>query len=235
MEKVSGAVSGALSDALDRQSPSLAAAKKYQERFLSKNRINSNCRVYISDEMFDLLNRMVAAVGKNSGFGRELCHRDSARTRGATPRVNQRYLFHQYPASVLMEVLLIVALLASNIYLIGKVLKRPAEKHPPAPATNSEETPSPASSGPDDDSLVGRSHYDMDRLNALIDAKVNSRVDEKVDEIVTRIRTELTSPEDVGLPPEEPAQPEQGEDYSTGETRRGFHPPYCGRVIRRRP
>lgn len=63
-----------------------------------------------------------------------------------------------------MEVLLIVALLASNIYLIGKVLKRPAEKHPPAPATNSEETPSPASSGPDDDSLVGRSHYDMDRL-----------------------------------------------------------------------
>lgn len=108
-----------------------------------------------------------------------------------------------------MEVLLIVALLASNIYLIGKVLKKPAEKHPPAPATNSEETPSPASSEPDDDSLVGRSHYDMDRLNSLIDAKVNSRVDEKVDEIVTRIRTELTSPEDVGLPPEEPAQPEQ--------------------------
>lgn len=65
MEKVSGAVSGALSDALDRQSPSLATAKNYQERFLSKNRINSNCRVYISDEMFDLLNRMVAAVGKN--------------------------------------------------------------------------------------------------------------------------------------------------------------------------
>lgn len=70
-----------------------------------------------------------------------------------------------------MEVLLIVALLASNIYLIGKVLKKPAEKHPPAPATNSEETPSPALSGSDDDSLVGRSHYDMDRLNALIDAK----------------------------------------------------------------
>lgn len=66
MEKVSGAVSGALSDALDRQSPSLAAAKNYQERFLSKNRINSNCRVYISEEMFALLNRMVAAVGKNN-------------------------------------------------------------------------------------------------------------------------------------------------------------------------
>ena len=109
-----------------------------------------------------------------------------------------------------MEVLLIVALLASNIYLIGKVLKKPAKGQPPAPGANTEEVPSTASSSePDDDSLVGRSHYDMDRLNALIDAKVNSRVDEKVDEIVTRIRTELTSPEDVGLPPEEPAQPEQ--------------------------
>lgn len=108
-----------------------------------------------------------------------------------------------------MEVLLIVALLASNIYLIGKVLKKPAKVQPPVQATTPEDTPSSASSSePDDDSLVGRSHYDMDRLNALIDAKVNSRLDEKVDEIVTRVKTELTSPEDVGLPPEEPEQTE---------------------------
>lgn len=107
-----------------------------------------------------------------------------------------------------MEVLLIVALLASNIYLIGKVLRKPAEGQPPASAANPEDAPSHASSGPDDDSLVGRSHYDMDRLNALIEAKVNSRLDEKVDEIVTRVKTELTSPEYVGLPPEEPEQPE---------------------------
>ncbi len=107
-----------------------------------------------------------------------------------------------------MEVLLIVALLASNIYLIGKVLKKPAKGQPPAPATNTEDTPSTASSEADDDSLVGRSHYDMDRLNALIDAKVNSRLDEKVDEIVTRVKTELTSPEDVGLSPEETEQTE---------------------------
>ena len=105
-----------------------------------------------------------------------------------------------------MEVLLIVALLASNIYLIGKVLKKPAKGQPPAPATNTEDTPSTALSEPDDDSLLGRSHYDMDRLNALIDAKVNSRLDEKFDEIVTRVKTELTSPEDVGLSPEEPEQ-----------------------------
>lgn len=107
-----------------------------------------------------------------------------------------------------MEVLLIVALLASNIYLIGKVLKKPAKGQPPAPATNTEDTPSTASSEADDDSLVGRSHYDMDRLNALIEAKVNSRLDEKVDEIVTRVKTELTSPEDVGLSPEETEQTE---------------------------
>lgn len=107
-----------------------------------------------------------------------------------------------------MEVLLIVALLASNIYLIGKVLKKPAKEQPTAPAANTEDAPSTASSEPDDDSLVGRSHYDMDRLNALIEAKVNSRLDEKVDEIVTRVKTELTSPEDVGLPPEDPEQTE---------------------------
>lgn len=63
MEKVSGAVSEALSEAIDRQSPAIAAVKKYQERFLSNNRIKSCKRVYISEEMFMLLNRLVAAVG----------------------------------------------------------------------------------------------------------------------------------------------------------------------------
>lgn len=101
-----------------------------------------------------------------------------------------------------MELLVIIALLASNIFLIGRVLKKPET------ATGKTETPAPSESPPvqqnaDDDDLVGRSHVDMDRINALIDAKVNSRVDEKVDEIVTRVKTELTSPEDVGLPTDE--------------------------------
>ena len=65
MEKVSGAVSGALSDALDRHSPAMAAARKYQERFLSNNRLADNRRVYISAEMHALLTRIVAAVGKD--------------------------------------------------------------------------------------------------------------------------------------------------------------------------
>ena len=101
-----------------------------------------------------------------------------------------------------MELLVIIALLASNIFLIGRVLKKPDT------ATCKTETPAPKESPPiqqdtDDDDLVGRSHVDMDRINALIDAKVNSKVEEKVDEIVTRVKTELTSPEDVGLPIEE--------------------------------
>ncbi len=66
MEKVSGAVSGALSDALDRQSPSLAAAKKYQERFLSNNRIKANKRVYITDDMYEIISKVVSAVGKDT-------------------------------------------------------------------------------------------------------------------------------------------------------------------------
>ena len=101
-----------------------------------------------------------------------------------------------------MELLVIIALLASNIFLIGRVLKKPGT------GTGKTEIPAPSESPPvqqntDDDDLIGRSHVDMDRINALIDAKVNSKVDEKVDEIVTRVKTELTSPEDVGLPAEE--------------------------------
>ena len=64
MEKVAGAVSGGLSEALERQSPSLGAARKYQERFLSNNRLADNKRVYISSELHSFLTRMVAAVGK---------------------------------------------------------------------------------------------------------------------------------------------------------------------------
>lgn len=101
-----------------------------------------------------------------------------------------------------MELLVIIALLASNIFLIGRVLKKPDT------ATGKTGTPAPNESPPiqqdtDDDDLIGRSHVDMDHINALIDAKVNSKVEEKVDEIVTRVKTELTSPEDVGLPAEE--------------------------------
>lgn len=101
-----------------------------------------------------------------------------------------------------MELLVIIALLASNLFLIGRVLKKNDT------ATGKTGTPAPNESPPiqqntDADDLVGRSHVDINHINALIDAKVNSKVEEKVDEIVTRVKTELTSPEDVGLPTEE--------------------------------
>lgn len=100
-----------------------------------------------------------------------------------------------------MELLVIIALLASNLFLIGRVLKKPdieiGKTETPAPDKDT-----PIQQGADDEDLVGRSHVDMERINALIDAKVKSQVDEKVDEIVTRVKTELTSPEDVGLPTE---------------------------------
>lgn len=98
MEKVSGAVTDALSDALERQSPSLAAAKKYQERFLSKNRIYSNNRVYISPEMFSMLTKMVAVVGKEKtsigGYLTEIVREHMERHRDS---INAIYLTNTQP------------------------------------------------------------------------------------------------------------------------------------------
>lgn len=65
MEKVSGAVSGALADTLHQQSPSLAAAQKYRERFMSNNRINSLSRICIAEDVFKVVERLVSAVGKD--------------------------------------------------------------------------------------------------------------------------------------------------------------------------
>lgn len=98
MGKVSGALSEALSDALEMQSPSLAAAKKYQERFLSGNRINSICRVYISEDMFQLLNRLVGAVGKETAsvgyYVTEIVREHMERNRDS---INDIYLTNTQP------------------------------------------------------------------------------------------------------------------------------------------
>ncbi len=98
MEKVSGAVSGALSDALDRQSPSLAAAKKYQERFLSNNRIKANKRVYITDDMYEIISKVVSAVGKDTvslgNFVTEIVREHLERNRDS---INAIYLTNTQP------------------------------------------------------------------------------------------------------------------------------------------
>ena len=103
-----------------------------------------------------------------------------------------------------MELPVIIALLASNIFLIGRVLKKPES------TTTAESSPKAAEPFkvenvmPDADDLVGRSHVDMERINALIEAKVaaaNTKVTADIERL-NRVVAELTRPEDVGMEPE---------------------------------
>lgn len=100
-----------------------------------------------------------------------------------------------------MELLLIIALLASNLLLIGRVLKKPEAKSE-AKTPSQVDEPSPVEvPAADDDDIVGRSHVDMDRINALIDARVaaaNTKVNADIERL-NRVVAELTRPEDVGL------------------------------------
>lgn len=110
-----------------------------------------------------------------------------------------------------MKYILILTLLASNIFLIGRFLKK-ADPKPPAPTpesppTEAKKTESPAPPPNDEDTLITKSIVDLSRINALIEAKVKAKVANMVDEMVERVVQEMTKPEDVGLPPEEPEQP----------------------------
>lgn len=110
-----------------------------------------------------------------------------------------------------MELLLIALLLVSNLFLIGRFLKKSeskppsAESSPPSPpAEDKNETSAPARSD-DSDSLISKSIVDLSRIQSLIESKVKARVANMVDEMVERAVLEMTKPEDVGLPPEDPA------------------------------
>ncbi|MDE5822462.1 MAG: hypothetical protein K2H63_08290 [Paramuribaculum sp.] len=92
-----------------------------------------------------------------------------------------------------MEVLLIVALLASNLYLIGKVLKK-NETNVPEPSPPKNDFQLPISDDDKSNSLIGRSHVDKALLQII---------HEEVKDEVARVRKEFTSPEDVGLEQEE--------------------------------
>lgn len=107
-----------------------------------------------------------------------------------------------------MEYILILTLLASNIFLIGRFLKK-ADNKPPAPTPDPPlaEEKKPESQVPppnDEDTLITKSIVDLSRINALIESKVKAKVANMVDEMVERVVQEMTKPEDVGLPPEEP-------------------------------
>ena len=124
-----------------------------------------------------------------------------------------------------METLLIIALLAGNIFLIGKVMRK-LSSPPPKPDANSDARPDSSvdkatetadaniddshsedySEDKEDESIVGKSHVDLDRLNAIIEAKVKAEMGEvrqQVKEEVERVVAEYTKPEDVGLPEED--------------------------------
>lgn len=110
-----------------------------------------------------------------------------------------------------MEYILILTLLASNIFLIGRFLKK-ADNKPPTPTPDpppaeEKKTVSPAPPANDEDTLITKSIVDLSRINALIESKVKAKVANMVDEMVERVVLEMTKPEDVGLPPEEPEQP----------------------------
>lgn len=110
-----------------------------------------------------------------------------------------------------MEYILILTLLTSNIFLIGRFLKK-ADNKPPAPTPDSppievKKTESPTPPPKDEDTLITKSIVDLSRINALIESKVKAKVANMVDEMVERVVQEMTKPEDVGLPPEEPEQP----------------------------
>lgn len=107
-----------------------------------------------------------------------------------------------------MEYILILTLLASNIFLIGKFLKKvdskPPDPNPELPPAETKETESSASPPNDEDMLITKSIVDLSRINALIESKVKAKVANMVDEMVERVVQEMTKPEDVGLLPEEP-------------------------------
>lgn len=111
-----------------------------------------------------------------------------------------------------MELLLIALLLVSNLFLIGRFLKKsdnkpPASEPSPPVAAPEEGKVAAVPAKPDDeDSLISKSIVDLSRIQSLIESKVKARVANMVDEMVERAVFEMTKPEEVGLPPEEPGQ-----------------------------
>lgn len=109
-----------------------------------------------------------------------------------------------------MELIIITVLVASNLWLISRFLKKadnpdPEKKTgtpttPPAEVQTKTALPEPAS-----ESIIGESTIDMNEVRELIKASVLKQVK---DEIV-RVVQELTKPEDVGLPPEDEEPAEQ--------------------------
>lgn len=101
-----------------------------------------------------------------------------------------------------MEMIIIIALLASNVWLIRKVLAKPD-----APQADKEETPQVTEQPPTEDKLsdvVGKSSFDvqqfMDSFREVAKETAKEAATEVAKEIIPLIVKEDGTPEDAGLP-----------------------------------
>lgn len=110
-----------------------------------------------------------------------------------------------------MELILIAALVASNVWLISRFLKRSDTPPPPQstersnmPVQHSQTQETQPAQSHKSESIIGESTIDMKEIRELVKIAVARSVKEEVGKIII----ELTKPEDVGLLPEEPAKPQ---------------------------
>ncbi len=89
-----------------------------------------------------------------------------------------------------METLILLALIASNLFMISRFVRKPA---PPPPKGNANDPPfgknNASRDSATDEGLAGRSYVDLERLNAIIDERIKESED--------RMREEFTSREEV--------------------------------------
>lgn len=109
-----------------------------------------------------------------------------------------------------MELIIITALVASNLWLISRFLKKADNPDPEKKSEDSIQTPAEvqtktAQPEPVSESIIGESTIDMNEVRELIKVSVLKQVKEEV----VRIVQELTNPEDVGLPTEDYEPDEQ--------------------------
>lgn len=100
-----------------------------------------------------------------------------------------------------METALIIALLASNLWLIRRVLTKPVketQKPEPAPATEAE-----AEAETEDDSIVGKSTFDINEFKDVF----REAAKEAAREVIPLIIKEYGKPSDAGFPDEPEEKP----------------------------
>lgn len=103
-----------------------------------------------------------------------------------------------------METALIIALLASNLWLIRRVLTKPETAKPVKETTTSEPTPpTEAEVETEDDSVVGKSTFDINEFKDVF----REAAKEAAKEVIPLIIKEYGKPSDAGFPDEPEEKP----------------------------